>query len=125
MEKKNKFVTLDSGKRYVEESGFQRDTQEDKPQFYLCLPKGIPYKEQMLTRWAELMTRGAKKYNIRNWEKANTQEALDRAKESLLRHAIQACCDEEEEDHLAGAMFNIMFIATLQYKLKHKEEKEI
>jgi hypothetical protein len=115
------YETKDSEKRYVEESGFQRDTQEDKPQFGLLLPKGIPYKEQMITRWAELMTRGAKKYNSRNWEKANSQEALDRAKESLLRHAIQACTDEQDEDHLAATMFNAMFIATLQYKLRNKK----
>ena len=117
----SEYTTKDSGKRYTEESGFQRDTQENKPRFGLLMAKGIPYKEQLLTRWAELMARGAKKYNERNWEKANSQEALDRAKESLLRHAIQACNDEQDEDHLASVCFNANFIATLQYKLKHEK----
>ena len=113
---KKKFETKDSGKRYSEDSGFQRDTQEDKPRFNLLLPKGIPYSEQPLTRFAELMSRGADKYNDRNWEKADSPEALERAKESLLRHAMQLCCDEEDEDHFAGVMFNAMFIATLKHK---------
>ena len=111
------FVTKDSGKRHTEDSGFQRDTQEGKPRFYLLFPKGLPYSEQPLTRLAELMARGAEKYDDRNWEKACSQEALDRAKESLLRHCIQAVNGEVDEDHYAAIMFNTMFCIKLEYEL--------
>lgn len=111
------FSTQDSGKRQVESSGFQRDTQEGKPRFYLLYPKGVPYNQQPLTRFAQLLERGAQKYESRNWEKANSKEALERAKESMLRHASQAVCDETDEDHLAAVMFNAMFIMVLQWRL--------
>lgn len=112
------FTTKDSGERYVEDSGFQRDTQEGKPRFYLLYPKGIPYNEQPMTRLAELLARGASKYNDRNWEQADSITALERAKESLLRHATQAVNDETDEDHYAAVMFNAIFCMTLEYKLK-------
>lgn len=115
-----KFETKDSGKRYVEESGFQRDIQDDKPRFDLMFAKDVPYSDQMITRFAELLSRGAKKYNDRNWERADSDEAMDRAKSSMLRHCIQAVCDEQDEDHLAAVMFNVLFISTLQHKLKTK-----
>lgn len=113
-----KYETKDSGKRYTEKSGFQRDTQEGKPRFNLLLPKGIPYKEQPMVRLAELLGRGASKYNDRNWEKADSKEALERAKESALRHLTQACCGETDEDHWAATMFNCIFAMTLEHKLK-------
>jgi len=113
------YVTKDSGARYKEASGFQRDTQDNKPRFNLLLPKNVPYKEQFLVQFAELLGRGAQKYAERNWEQAESETALERAKESLLRHAIQACCDEDDEDHISAVAFNAMFIKTLRYKIKN------
>lgn len=101
------FETKDSGKRVSYDSGMVRDVQDEKPNFYLTLPKGVSYKDQMLTRFAELMTRGAEKYGDRNWEKANSQEELDRFKSSAFRHFIQWICGETDEDHAAAVMFNI------------------
>lgn len=112
-----KYKTEDSGKRYEEDSGFQRDTQEGKPRFNLLFPKDMPYKEQPLTRLAELMGRGAEKYDDRNWERADSEEALERAKESLLRHTIQTVTGETNEDHKAGIMFNTIFIIYLEWRL--------
>lgn len=115
-----KYETRDSGQREQFENGGQRDTEEGKPRFDLVLPKDIPYKEQMLTRWAELMARGAKKYDARNWEKFCTEKELDRAKSSLLRHAMQLVTGEEDEDHAAAVMFNVMVIEYVKYKqLEH------
>lgn len=114
-----KFETKDSGKRYKEESGFQRDTQEGKPTFNLMFPKDIPYTEQPITRLADLFARGAEKYDDRNWEKADSQEALERAKASMMRHATQALCGETDEDHYAAVMFNCIFAMTLEYKLNN------
>ena len=111
------FVTLDSGKRKQFKSGMQRDLSEDKPRFDLLIPKDQPYKETLLYRWAMLMSRGAKKYNERNWEKANSIEELNRFKESAFRHFFQWYCGEEEEDHLTGVLFNINAFEWLKNKL--------
>jgi len=57
----SEFVTKDSGKRVEYPTGMRRDTQEGKPDYTL-----VDY--DMLTRWAELMTRGAEKYGRNNWQ---------------------------------------------------------
>ena len=90
-DKLHQFITKDSGARVTYDSGMTRDVNTDKARFDLCLAGGIPYKDQMLTRFAELMQRGSAKYNARNWEKADSQEELDRFKESALRHMTTNC----------------------------------
>jgi hypothetical protein len=112
------FETKDSGKRAEFTSGMVRDTSEGKARFDLCLAKGVPYKEQMLTRFAELMQRGAIKYSARNWEQAESQEELDRFKESALRHMMQWFCGEVDEDHAAAVLFNITAFESTVAKLK-------
>lgn len=101
------FTTKDSGERVEFSTGMQRDTSKSKARFDLITPKNIPYEKQMLTRWAELMARGAEKYNARNWEKASTQEEIDRFKESAFRHFMQWFFGENDEDHAAAVFFNI------------------
>ena len=96
----------------------QRDLSEDKPRFDLLFPQSIPYKEQLLTRFAELMARGAKKYTERNREKARTQEELDRFRESALRHLLQRFNGEDDEDHATGVMFNLMGAEYVKHLLK-------
>lgn len=115
--------TKDSGKHKEFNTGFRRDVNEGKPRFDLCLPKDIPYSEQMLTRFAELMERGRVKYSARNWERACTEEELDRFKEGFLRHAMQWVNGEEDEDHAAACYFNIMGAEYIKYKLKQGERK--
>lgn len=102
------FETKDSGKRSEYTTGMVRDTQDGKARFDLLFPLGLPYDKQMLTRFANLMARGAEKYTERNWEKARTQEELERYYSSALRHMIQWISGEEDEDHAAAVMFNIM-----------------
>lgn len=111
-----KYQTKDSGKRVEFESGMRRDTQEGKPDFYLCLPKGIPYSDQMITRFAELLTRGAEKYGERNFELAASEEELDRFKASAYRHFLQWISGESDEDHAAATWFNIMAAEMIKYK---------
>lgn len=101
------YETKDSGQRQEFESGMVRDLQDGKPRFDLLMPKDVPYEEQMLTRWARLMERGMAKYGERNWEKAEGQEELDRAKASAMRHFMQWMMGEDDEDHAAAVMFNI------------------
>ena len=111
------YITKDSGKRQQFDSGGQRDTQEGKARFDLLFPKGVPYDEQLITRFAYLMGRGAEKYNDRNWELFNSEEELDRAKSSALRHLIQWYHEEDDEDHAAAVMFNLLAAENIKRKL--------
>lgn len=95
-----KWETKDSGIRQEFTSGMLRDTQEGKPRYDL-----IP--EPMLTRWAELMARGAEKYGERNWEKANSEEELARFVASAFRHFVAWWRGDDDEDHGVAVFYNI------------------
>lgn len=112
------YETKDSGKRQEFATGMVRDTQDGKPRFDLIFPEGVPFGEQILTRFAALMARGAEKYTERNWELARTEEELNRARGSALRHLIQWYVGETDEDHAAGAMFNLMAAETIRWKMR-------
>jgi len=113
----NQYITKDSGKRAEYDSGMKRDLNENKSRFDLLLPDNIPYESQLLTRFGNLMERGAKKYDARNWEKASGLEEMNRFKESALRHMMQWYCNEDDEDHAVAVMFNIMGFETTKYKI--------
>lgn len=107
----------DSGERMTFDSGMLREPDDEKPMFGLIVPKGVPYEQQMLTRFAVQMTKGAKKYNPRNWEKANSEAEVERMKEAAFRHFMQWYCGETDEDHAAALMFNVMAAETTASKL--------
>lgn len=111
------FVTKDSGQREHFDSGMQRDTESGKPRFDLMIPEGVPYEEQLLTRFAMLLSRGAEKYDARNWEKARGEEEVARAKSSAFRHFMQWFCGERDEDHATAIIFNIMVVETTRPKI--------
>lgn len=110
-----KYETKDSGERKQFASGMQRDISDDKTLWHLVA------SGPMLKRWAELLTRGAIKYDADNWMKAGGEEELVRFKESAFRHFIQWYYGETDEDHGAAVMFNIN---GAEY-VKDKLEKEI
>jgi hypothetical protein len=114
------FITKDNWKHKEFSTGMLRDTNEWKARFDLLHPLWIPYKEQMLTRFAELLARWAIKYKERNWEVAETEEELNRFKESAARHFEQRLCWENDEDHASAVWFNIMGAEMVKYKLKNK-----
>lgn len=114
----NNYTTKDSGQRIEYPTGMRRDIADDKPDFFLCEPKDVPYGEQILTRFAALMTRGKVKYGSRNWELAETSEELERFISSALRHAKQWANDETDEDHAVAVYFNIMAAEMVKYKMK-------
>jgi len=116
------YITKDSGVRQEFDSGMRRDTQESKPMFSLLMAKYVPYKEQLVTRWAELMGRGAEKYGYRNWELANSVEEYERFKDSGMRHFMQWMNDETDEDHAAAVMFNINAAESIKYKLDRETD---
>jgi len=90
------FVTKDSGQREEFDSGAKRDTQTGKPRYDL-IPAGP------LKRLAELMARGAEKYDDNNWTKGMP---ASRFLASLMRHIEAYRLGDREEDHLAGVVFN-------------------
>jgi len=116
------FITKDSGARQDYASGMRRDLQEGKPNFNLITPKFLKFDEDMLYRWAMLMTRGADKYGERNWEKANSDEEMERFKSSAFRHFMQWIKGEEDEDHAAAVFFNIGCFESIKMKVDKAKE---
>jgi len=109
------YTTKDSGKREEYSTGMRRDTQEGKPRYdLLYLP--------MMKRRAELLERGAIKYGERNWEKASTEEELNRFKASAFRHFIQWLSGEEDEDHAAAVTFNIDAVEMIKEKMLNESK---
>lgn len=116
--KKKDYKTLDSGKRQEYASGMKRDLQDGKPCFELCTPLNCSKEDSLLYQWAMLMERGKSKYGLRNWEKANSQEELERFKASAARHFQQWLNDwDSEECHAAAICFNVQAYMWLKSKL--------
>jgi hypothetical protein len=112
------YETKDSGFHQEYESGMRRDSQDGKPRFDLIRTKLQPYEEQMITRYARLLARGAEKYSARNWEEGCGEEELERAKASLLRHTEQLVAGETDEDHAAAVWFNTQAIEYFRWRLE-------
>lgn len=110
----------DSGERITYESGMRRDIQEDKPDFTLLFPKDLKYEQQPLVKLAHHLRLGAKKYGRRNWEKANSNDELERFKSSAIRHLTQALTGEDDENHLCAVLFNVIAWMYLEEKLNEE-----
>jgi len=100
------FGIKDSGKREEFASGMVRDTQEGKLEGDRCA------EGPMLRRWGEHLTKGAVKYPDRapgkaNWTLACGEEEYVRFRKSAWRHFMQWWNGDMDEDHAAGAFFNI------------------
>lgn len=93
------FEMKDSGNRTEFETGAIRESDDGKPRFSL-IPPGA------LKRVAMVLTKGAKKYKEYNWIGLPTSRSLD----SAMRHIEQYRNGETDEDHLAHAVTNLMFI---------------
>lgn len=119
------FITKDSGEREQFESGMQRDTESGKPRFDLMIPEGVPFEEQLLTRFAMLLSRGAEKYDARNWEQGDSEKEIDRAKSSGFRHFMQWICGEIDEDHAVAVIFNIMVVETIKRKIERERRQRV
>ncbi len=101
----NIFITKDSNKKQVFESGARRDDQSNKLRFDL-----IPVCA--LKRLAALYQRGAEKYGEGNYEKGMP---FTRVFASLFRHLIAWREGENTEDHLSAIAWNA-------FSLMHYEE---
>jgi hypothetical protein len=100
------------------EGGGVREGHGDRPRFELLVPLGVPFEDQLLTRCAVHMAKGARKYEDRNWESFSDEAALERAKASAFRHLMQWLTDDNGEDHAAAVVFNLMAAEHVRAKLK-------
>lgn len=102
-------------KRVTFESGHVRGDSSQKVDYTLAVDG------PMFKRWAEHLTRAADTHGgKRNWLRANTQEELERAKESALRHMMQWINGDSDEDHAAAVFFNINLFENIKTKLNDK-----
>lgn len=92
------FETKDSGSRRRFDTGSQRDMGKGKGRYDLISPLA-------LRRIAELLERGANKYEARNWEKGQPQSVF---MDAALRHLFKYLEGMRDEDHLAAAAWNVM-----------------
>lgn len=95
------FTVKDSGQRQKFSTGMQRDVEEDKVMYDLI------FDGPMLERYAVHLTKGARKYQPRNWMMAGTEEEQQRFRRSAIRHFIQWMRGDRDEDHAAAVIFNI------------------
>ena len=117
------YITRDSGERLEYSTGMKRDVEKGKPRFDLLL-SDLPYEDQMLTRLARLLARGAEKYGERNWQLASTRDELERFGASAFRHLIQFLTNVDDgEDHGTAAIFNIQAALYVQCKLARSDEE--
>lgn len=100
------------------EGGGVRDGSKKTERFELTWTLDDSYEDQMLTRYAAWMARGADKYEDRNWEQFQGPDALEHAKGSLLRHVFKFLAEMEDEDHAAAVWFNIQAIDRIRRKMK-------
>lgn len=96
-----RFTVKDSGQRQQFAGGMQRDVTTGKVDYSLVLDG------PMFERWAVHLTKGAQKYDKRNWLKAAGAEEYERFRESALRHFLQWYRGETDEDHASAVLFNI------------------
>lgn len=102
------YETKDSGSRRVTASGMQREVKTGQPRFDLLVPLRVPYQDQLLTRTAALVERGARKYDSRDWEQASTAAEMEEFRASAFRHFMQWMFGEDDEDHAAAVVFNLL-----------------
>lgn len=97
-----------------------RDTQDGKARFDLLFAGSVPYEHQFITRVAQLLERGAKKYGTNNWQLADSEEEMERFKASAMRHLAQWIAGETDEDHAAAVVANLLFAETTEFKRKRR-----
>lgn len=114
------YETKDSGSRRVTASGMQREMKTGQPRFDLLVPLQVPYQDQLLTRTAALVERGARKYDSRDWEQASTATEMEEFRATAFRHFMQWMCGENDEDHAAAIVFNVLAAESTAYMIAHR-----
>jgi hypothetical protein len=112
----SEFEIKDSGQRQQFESGMVRDVQDGKPDVELI------FNGPMADRWAEHLTKGAKKYpdvelGVPNWTLAEGKAEMVRARKSAARHFRQWHRGDTDEDHAAAVFFNVNLYEYVKAKM--------
>lgn len=94
------------------ENGYLREDKSGKVDYTLALDG------PMFKRYAEHLTKGAKRHGKRNWLLSGSQEALDDYRAGALRHLVQWLNGETDEDHAAAVIFNINGAEYVKERLK-------
>jgi len=89
-------------------SGAHRESKNGKGRFDLLSPNAIK-------RVAQRLEYGAKKYGDKDWEKGIPENMLI---DSSLRHIFQYLNKENDEDHLASAVTNLLQLMEQESKKK-------
>ena len=108
------FDVKDSGERQQFDSGMVRDVATNKIDYSLALDG------PMFERLAIHLTKGAQKYEKRNWMHAAGSEELERFRESAVRHFIQWLNGDMDEDHCATCFFNMNGVEFVKERLEDK-----
>jgi hypothetical protein len=93
----DKFDTKDSGQRRTFETGARRDQATGKGRWDLL-------NWDMIERDAQLLERGALKYDDNNWKRGIPLKSFQ---DSAARHLSQLIRGDRSEDHSAAARWNI------------------
>jgi len=91
------FTTKDSGQRRTFETGARRDQAAGKGRFDLL-------NWDMIERDAQLLERGALKYDDNNWQKGIPLKSFQ---DSAARHLSQLIRGDRSEDHAAAVRWNM------------------
>ena len=113
------FVVKDSGQRKQFESGMQRDIDSNKIQYDLV------FDGPLFERYAVHLTKGAQKYQPRNWMLAQGLEEMARFRASAIRHFFQWLRGDTDEDHFAATVFNMNGYSYVQEQLRKKSDEEV
>lgn len=95
---------VSDAKKKIEEFTGKRD--EALPMYELL-------EHVFLERTAKVMTHGAEHYGVENWKNFSPEQVLD-IQRHLFKHVCQFMAGEIDEDHLAHAACNLMFLMWYQ-----------
>lgn len=101
---------VDSGAREIAENGFMREPDAGKPDLsYLFTLQGLDLvPPELIARIARHYYNGGLKYSPDNWKKGTDERSLARNLRSLARHLFQWFRQEQDEDHLAAIVWNLI-----------------
>lgn len=101
---------VDSGAREVRPNGFMREPDTDRVDLsYLFTVEGLDLvPRELIARIARHYHEGGRKYSPNNWKKGTDEASLKRNKRSLTRHIFQWFRGEQDEDHLAAIVWNLI-----------------
>lgn len=106
----------DNSQPYVSQGEGHRESQEDKPRFDLVISPNVAYEDQLWTRYAVWLGKGAAKYGEGNMRQLEGREAEQHAIAAAFRHLHKVALEENDEDHTAAVIANLDIINDVRAK---------